>query len=561
MMVATPGSPAANARARAVAATMGMASGKATRLRRLLAALVACWMTTTAARVVAADLLVRTEQGLVRGEETETGRRFLGIPYAAPPVGALRWQPPQPPFQWRGVRDATRFGDHCAELGGVVGTASATEDCLFLNVYAPEEGGAGSERDADRQGQNPRQGRAVMLWIHGGALVSGESDDFDAGRLVELGGVIVVTINYRLGTLGFLAHAALTAESPARASGNYGIMDQQAALQWVRRNIAAFGGDPGNVTIFGQSAGGLTVLANLGSPGAADLFHRAIVQSGAYELVLPSLADGEAEGARFAERAGCADQTSHCLRSLSVDEILAHQSFATPVVDGKVLPLSLDVAGATGMFNRVPVIHGTNHDEARFMVAMGELAGQSVTAGDYAGTLDAVFGVKLGPLVLAQYPLANYANADEALAASQTDSAFACPARLADQLLSRFVPVFAFEFNDEGAPEIFLPPVSFPYGAAHQSELQYLFPADDLRHIPGSPPALDEDQRDLSSTMIGYWTHFAKSGDPNANGTGPWPSYNASTDEFQSMVPSAPITEAGFADSHKCQFWDEVLLH
>jgi Carboxylesterase family len=214
---------------------------------------------------------------------------------------------------------------------------------------------------------------------------------------LPVGGVIVVTINYRLGVLGFLAHPALTAESPNHASGNYGILDQQFALKWVQQNIRAFGGDPGNVTVFGQSAGGLSALANMASPGAAGLFHKAIVQSGAYELVLPTLAAGESQGTTFADNVGCNSQTARCLRSLMVQQILGNPIFVNPVANGFVLPLSLQIAAATGQFNRVPVINGSNHDEARFMIAMNELAGQVVTAAQYPAALVAEFGPQAGP--------------------------------------------------------------------------------------------------------------------------------------------------------------------
>ena len=214
-----------------------------------------------------------------------------------------------------------------------------------------------------------------MVWIHGGALVTGESNDYDPAGLVRRG-VIVVTINYRLGALGFLAHPALAAR-PGGPSGNYGLMDQQAALRWVQRNIGAFGGDPRNVTIFGESAGGLSVLSQLASPGARGLFSRAIVESGAYNLTQAPLATAEAAGEAFAAKAGCASQTAACLRSLPVSTILDNEDFSgyTPDIDGRVLTQSLKTAFASGQFNRVPVINGTNHDEWRLFVGEYQLEG------------------------------------------------------------------------------------------------------------------------------------------------------------------------------------------
>src|SRR6516165_7539522 len=248
--------------------------------------------------IAVADPVVVTQQGRVGGVEKSDVREFLGIPYAAPPIGDLRWKPPQIHAPWPDVLDATMFRGHCAQRSSATGTPSTSEDCLFLNVYVPN----GAD-DGAHQNRTPHL-RAVMVWIHGGNLTIGESDDFDGRTLATIGDVIVVTINYRLGALGFLAHPALTAESPDHASGNYGIMDQQFALQWVQRNIIAFGGDPNKVTIFGQSAGGLSVLSHLASPRAAGLFHRAIVQSGAYELAPPTLAVGETQGVLFANAVG-----------------------------------------------------------------------------------------------------------------------------------------------------------------------------------------------------------------------------------------------------------------
>jgi para-nitrobenzyl esterase len=253
-----------------------------------------------------------TANGPVRGLANGAVNEFLGIPYAAPPVGALRWQPPQPPANWPGVRDATQFASHCPQPPGPFGQGSTSEDCLHLNVFTPSHRRAGSHFP-------------VMVWIHGGALVTGESNDYDPTTLAA-DGVTVVTINYRLGALGFLAHPALADASGQ--SGDYGLMDQQAALRWVRRNIANFGGNPHNVTVFGESAGGLSTLSQVASPRARGLFEKAIVESGSYNLTQASLATAEAAGESFATRAGCASQTAACLRNLPVSAILASQDNA-----------------------------------------------------------------------------------------------------------------------------------------------------------------------------------------------------------------------------------------
>ncbi len=286
----------------------------------MLIALPPVYLATAAsvASATAERSVVITDKGPIQGVVMPTVRKFLGIPYAAPPVGKLRWRPPQAHARWFTPVKTTKFGNHCPQDPSPFGIASVTEDCLFLNVFTPVP-------KPDDRDDSPSRGHPVMVWIHGGALILWESDDFVPTKLVKEGGVIVVTINYRLGALGFLAHPALSAESTDHVSGNYGIKDQQFALQWVRRNIAVFGGDPDNVTIFGESAGGLGVLSQLASPRASGLFHRAIVESGAYELTLPTMADTESQGLAFATSVGCGNQTAECLRSISVETILANQ--------------------------------------------------------------------------------------------------------------------------------------------------------------------------------------------------------------------------------------------
>jgi para-nitrobenzyl esterase len=301
---------------------------------------------------------------------------------------------------------------------------------------------------------------------------------------------------------------------------------------------------PQNVTIFGESAGGRSVFSHVASPTAAGLFHRGIVESGAYfGLSLPTLADEEAHGENFAASVGCNDQSARCLRSKSVEEILANWGFfeSSLNVDGKVLPQSPDTAFATGQFNRVPLMNGTNHDEWRFFT-------DPITADEYPSVVESMVGPDAAPLVLAEYPLDNFDSPALAVGAIGTDSIFACPARVVDQVLSTQVRMFAYEFNDINAPEVFLPPVGFPYGAAHASELLYLFKLT-------WPGQLNAEQRKLSNNMIRYWTQFAKSGDPNSSGVPFWPQYDTTTDEFQSLLPPSPTTELEFATDHKCDFW------
>jgi para-nitrobenzyl esterase len=489
---------------------------------------------------------VVTDNGPVRGIVTDAGREFLGIPYAAPPVGELRWQPPAPAPRWHGLLDGTAFGNNCPQSATPFGLASQTEDCLFLNVYTPPAG--------------PHQSHPVMVWIHPGAFQFGESDAYDPTELVQHG-VVVVTINYRLGALGWLAHPALTAESPEATSGNYGLMDQQAALQWVQRNIDRFGGDPDNVTIFGESAGGLSVLAHLVSPQSAGLFHRAIAQSAAYALRPPTVAVAETQGVAYATAVGCPGQDAACLRAVPVSTLLANQftspSAYLPRVDGVVLPMTIAAALATGQFNRVPVIDGSTHDEFRLFVAsLFELRGIPVTAANYTALIGVMLGVPAAvvPFIAAQYPLAAYPSPAIALATLGTDAAFACNSLAAASSLSQWVPTWGYEFNDPNAPMAILPPVSFPYGAWHGAEVQYLFDVRPNFAVPGFTPA----QEQLSDAMQSYWTEFARSGNPNSAATPTWAEYDPPTvNLFQKLAPPSPTpySSIAFAIDHKCSFW------
>jgi para-nitrobenzyl esterase len=501
---------------------------------------------------------VFTFSGPVRGTVSSTGiREFLGIPYGAPPVGNLRWRPPVPHEPWFTPLDATQFANHCPQPASPFGIASVTEDCLFLNVFTP------ASNDFFRL-------RPVMVWIHGGALVTGESNDYDPTALVN-DSVIVVTINYRIGALGFLAHPAFAAESTdpdhdgvsaTGFAGDYGIMDQQLALRWVRDNILFFGGDPLNVTVFGESAGGLSVFTQLTSPPAANLFHKAIIESGAYNLNTQSLATAESAGSAFATAAGCASQTAACLRALPVATILANEDPQgyTPNLDASFYPLSLGTALATGQFAHVPVIQGSNHDEWRLFTALDFDLNPAVgpipnNEPAYEAALASLVGPAAAPLVAAEYPLPAFPSADLAYATAGTDVVFACPALFADEFMSSFTPLSAYEFNDENAPEDFLPPVSFPYAAAHASELQYLFTLP----LTVPHPPLNAQQLQLSAAMQRYWTDFAKSASPNSPAVPPWAPFNPLLGDFQSLVPPSPSQETNFATAHNCAFWAALL--
>ncbi len=483
-----------------------------------------------------------TENGAVEGIYGNDMAEYLGIRYAAPPTGTLRWQPPQPVPADLATHRARAFGAHCAQLPSAYGVASQSEDCLYLNVYAPKGISAASATKLP-----------VMVWIHGGALVVGESDDYGPRALVNSGQVIVVTINYRLGYLGFFATAGIDAEGHVAA--NYGLQDQQFALSWVQRNIAGFGGDPANITMFGESAGGLSTLSNLSSPTAHGLFAKAIVESGAYALTLPTLSQAEAAGAQLATALGCAATDTTCLRNVPVAQILAQETSPTlsitTIVDGTTLPLSINAALASRQFNQVPVMNGSNHDEYRQFLS--PYAG--LTASEYGPTLDALFGPSFGPVVADEYPVTLYKQPVLTLAAVITDATFACPARLVDQLVSASVPLYAYEFNDEKAPEDFLPPSGYPFGASHASELQFLF---DIPKLPSARP-LNAAERDLSATMITYWTNFARNSAPGGGGTPAWAPFSQSDQTVQSLIPPEPRPETNFSAEHKCVFWRPVV--
>lgn len=496
-----------------------------------------------------------TESGLVIGLRSGAMNEFLGVPYAAPPLEALRWRPPRRYGFFPGfILQAKQFGSECTQAGG------GSEDCLFLNVYTPSS-------DSGYGGTN---GLPVMVWIHGGGLISGSSSDYDPVRLVKQG-VIVVTFNYRLGYLGFLAQSAIDAENHLK--GNYGLMDQQFVLNWVRRNIAGFGGDPLRVTIFGESAGGQSVYAQLASPLAAGLFGGAIAESGSYVefqdyfSYIVTLAQAETtgtaavpSGAAIADSVGCTNQKASCLRAVPAATMIAHQPSPAiyPFLDGTLLTQTIGAAFASGDFNQVPVISGTNHDEWRLFVALDyDLAGNPIlTSTEYDAAVAALWGPDIGPPVLALYSYASYPSGGEALGASGTDGIFSCPARNAGRLLSQFVTTYAYEFNDENAPpaqSFFGGLLTFPLGAYHGSEVQYLFKDADIF----GPQPLSHEQQELSEAMVGYWTEFAKTGNPNSSGEPAWAPYSASVDQFQSFIPPTPVVESNFDAMHLCSaFWD-----
>ncbi|WP_345439049.1 carboxylesterase/lipase family protein [Actinoallomurus vinaceus] len=497
--------------------------------------------------------VVRTAAGPVRGVVAADHRSFEGIPYAAPPVGPLRWTSPRPVTPWTRTRDATRPGSACAQTAGFLGDApSEAEDCLYLNVTTPR-------RTTGRR-------LPVMVWIHGGGFYSGSGDLYGAERLATKGDVVVVTLNYRLGVFGFLAHPSL--DRGGRSSGDFGLEDQQAALRWVRRNAAAFGGDPGKVTLFGESAGGMSVCSHLAAPASAGLFQRAIAQSGPCSLttqwpykdgnwVVRPRADAERQGASVAAKLGCAGaaDVATCLRGKPVSALLdasdGGQGFG-PVSGGGVLPTDPATALATGRFAKVPVIHGTTRDEHRtFVAALEYFTGHATTEADYRSEIEGFFGKEKTAKVLAAYPVVKYGSASTTLATVWTDYSWACTARQAERALSARVPTYAFEFADENAPwATDTPAPQFATGAFHASDVQYLFDDAQFRG------ALTAEQRRLSDQMIGYWTRFAHTGDPNGGGAPTWARSGPGTERVLSLAPgSGGIRPVDLGREHRCGFW------
>jgi para-nitrobenzyl esterase len=490
---------------------------------------------------------VHTQSGDLRALDNGDSWVFRGIPYAAPPVGELRWKAPQDPKPWSGVRQADEFGDRCPQPEGAFGAGSLNEDCLYLNVTTPK-------------GRGPFP---VMVWIHGGAFIAGSGSEagYDPTRLVQED-VVVVTFNYRLGALGFLPHPALTAE--AGDSGNYGLLDQQKALQWVKNNIAAFDGNPNNVTIFGESAGGHSVLSHIAAPSSQRLFNKAVVQSGAYSPTQLPLAYGYAAyGIPFTTRAGCAAtepaEIRAFMRDMTVEEVLTAQAndWYVPVTGGALLPVSVYEALSTGKFNKVPVLSGCNLNEGRLFVALDMANGKYYnTAEEYVAGVSALLATDPRGLDAARIADDYIAKQDSAnpnkfrLALSQiwTDYFFSTNNYLQWNQLSALTATYAYWFTDVNAPNTFESPY-LPMDATHSLEIQYVFGT--VGAAGGS-----EAQVALSEEMVGYWTRFAKFGAPEH--TYKWKPFAAgdiSSSVKKLDTPTSNVTALDFVTAHNCAYW------
>jgi para-nitrobenzyl esterase len=463
---------------------------------------------------------VRTESGVVEGKQTGSVRIFLGIPYAAPPVGDLRWKPPVPPAKWTGVRKAAEFGAHCLQ-GPIFGDmtfhdSGGSEDCLSLNVWSPAK---------TSEAKLP-----VMVWIYGGGFVAGAtSESRQDGEQLAQQGVVVVSMNYRLGIFGFLVHPDLAKESGRNSAGNYGLLDQLAALGWVHQNIAAFGGDPANVTIFGESAGSFSVSAQMASPLAKGLFEKAIGESGAAfsssGLAFEPLAVREEKDSKLVSST-FGVQTIAELRALPAQKLLdpfgkpGQAAFAFgPDVDGYFLPESVPAIFAAGKQNDVPLLAGWNHDEGSFEVVFNP---QKPTVDSMKATAQKEFGAKADEF-LRLYPATTDAQALRSMEDFAGDRfiAWSTWRWIEAQATTGKQPVYRYRF-DLGPPA---DPKGPQLGAYHSSEIEYVFgQLDSKAHVEWRPS-----DRQLSAQMQKYWANFARSGDPNGEGLPKWPAYSSSS--------------------------------
>ena len=435
--------------------------------------------------------VAQVESGRLAGVEDGATIAFKGIPYAAAPVGSLRWRAPAPAAAWSGIRDASRYGAACPqapdhhEAWAQVGPTN--EDCLFLNVWRPT-----------RAGRYP-----VMVFLHGGGFTYGSAGVplYDGAKLARRG-VVLVSLNYRLGLLGFFAHPALTREDPDGPLGNYGIMDQIAALRWVRRNIAAFGGDPSNVTVFGESAGAGVVQTLMGTPEATGLFQKAISESGAGGTVLMPIrgaaASAEVIGMRWAESAGLKDATVDQLRALPAGKLLG-RSF--PFIDGRIVVASPGTAFARAREAKVPLLIGSNSNEAT-LFGTGEAATRKLLGDRYDALLKAYADAQPGKS-------AGIALAEDAL--------FVLPSMsIATMHAVNGVPAYDYYFDQVPANRR-----AGSAGTPHGGELEYLF------GNPDAGSAWDAADRAVSDAMAGYWVNFARTGDPNGGRNPSWPGVSA----------------------------------
>ncbi|WP_032376274.1 carboxylesterase/lipase family protein [Rhodococcoides fascians] len=498
-----------------------------------------------------APLDVGTTTATVHGLATESTRQFLGIRYAEPPVGDLRWSPTQPLPESNADVDATAPGSQCPQAAGLPGvTSSSGEDCLFLNVTTPL-----------KRSNDPLP---VMVWWHGGGFTTGSGSAYDPQRMASEGNVIVVTVNYRLGMLGYFGLPGLA------GSGNFGLADQIESLRWVNDNAAAFGGDPSSITVFGQSAGGMSSCALLTSPAAEGLVDKAAIMSGSCALDFPAdavfpgvppqrpfipLAVNEAVGSDVAQQLGCtgADALA-CLRALPVDALVAKgENFGFDVAFGtELLPEDPRTVVESGGALPIPVLSGGTAAEQRSFVGGAVLADPtSITADTYPKLLFDAFGSNAAR-VADLYPMQNYSSAALAWAAATTDAGWSCPTYRNNRALGTNASVYSYEFADTDTVDVNGVGASgVSQDAAHATDMPYLFDlgGENLLKTPA--------QQDLAHTMIEYFTSFAHTGTPTADGAPSWPrTTDTATPVLQFVSDDIAVIDADA--EHHCDFWNAL---
>ncbi len=502
---------------------------------------------------------VNTAEGQVTGAQEKgfPACVYKGIPYAAPPVGELRFKPPQPAAKRGSVLNAVAFGPQCMQPNVnalaplVTGFSKQSEDCLYLNIWRPKT--QGSLR------------LPVMVWIHGGDLLQGSGGSYMYGgsRLAAEKDLVLVTIAYRLGPFGYLYHPALAAEDPHSSAGNYGLMDQVRALEWVRDNISNFGGDPNNLTIFGQSAGGWAVCHLLASPLANGLFSRAIIQSGGCEAAR-TIEQGKAYGEEFAKRLGCAgENAAACLRAQPPKAVIGamgkdwQEMLAKffPHIDGyalKAMPLE---ALRSGAYNRVPLMAGSTRDE--FKLFANEIEGRnSKSLPELKSAFEVYLRAKLGDELFTLYPPDKYPKPKEAIYDAAGDAYIGCPTFRAAAAASAFEPSFYYRFDFD---DIIFPRM---IGAAHAMEVPLVFGNYDV--LPMSllySGGQEKKAAELSETMMAYWANFAKTGDPAGPGLPEWKPY--STISRSMVYLNAPTHPGKESIQQKCDYWSKqpIVIH
>ncbi len=503
---------------------------------------------------------IAVQQGILRGTDADAHGvvAFKGVPYAKSPIGALRWMPPQPVEQWDGVREAQEYASQSAQTEdlGVFAAAGGSEDCLYLNIFYNEK--------VVKEAQNRGEKLPVFVWIHGGALNVGSSNDYDASALTNHGKVIVVTVNYRVGILGAFAHPVIDVENHAKV--NYGMMDQTLALQWIHDNIGSFGGDKENVTIAGESSGGQSILWQMTNPHAKGLFQQAISMSGNTSVWNSpfrnmSIQKAEEKGIAFAKAAGLENATAEQLRALTTEEVLKYQKGNTLgryAIDGDTLPDEQAKLLKEGKFNRVKVfVNGTVRDEGRFFAGMREYyTGKVMDEADFYKAIRGMAAdLKSDPTlynrIVDEYKPASGQAYNEAFANFSTDSYFAVPASNVNRWVSQYVPTYAYEFNDAMAPGYL--GSSMEERAAHTYELPYLFPG--FHGVSKLSTALNKKQQKLSDEMVQIWAR------PNTLlAQNQWkPFDNEHTNNYYRFeTPKSHMIEEDFDTIHRRAFWQGV---